>query len=533
MTTFFPIAFTVPQYVDVNGDPYSGAVLKPYRAGTTTNIVFANDSAGTTTAGSVQLNANGFPELSGNIIIPHIAETYKLALYPNQAAADSDTGAIWTIDNITLSGVDVSRFVNYAPDTGSANNYVISPSPAITSYVTGQIITLIPANTNTGASTLIVNGLAAQDIVRPDGSALNAGDMVDTGAYTLVYNGTNFTLNNPSTVEISKDTSPQLGSFLDTNGHMVQWSKGADVASAAALPILKDGNFFDVTGTTTITSINTSGHIGTVIKLQFDSALTLTHNATDLILPAGLDIVTAAGDVLEFVEYATGDWVCTNYLKASGSPIVVQDFTSSGTYTPTAGMSYCIVEAVGAGGGAGGALSASTDLVASSGGGAGAYCRSIISATTIGASQTVTIGAGGAGGVGSVNGSAGGATSLGSLVIAGGGSGGFYGRKSAAVLGGNGGTGSAGDIQIDGNDGGGCKISWETFSSPLNVFSAGGYGASSYFGGGSAGVHQQTGRSGTANSGAGGGGVSSYNNANTYTGGDGGSGRIIITEFFS
>lgn len=90
------------------------------------------------------------------------------------------------------------------------------------------------------------------------------------------------------------------------------WSKGADVASATALTLGTDGNYFDITGTTTITSIATKG-VGTVVKLHFDSALILTHNATDLVLPSGANIMTAAGDEAEFIEYASGDWRCTNY----------------------------------------------------------------------------------------------------------------------------------------------------------------------------------------------------------------------------
>lgn len=90
------------------------------------------------------------------------------------------------------------------------------------------------------------------------------------------------------------------------------WSKGADVASAAALTLGSDGNYFDITGTAAITSIVSKG-IGTVVKLHFDGILTLTHHATDLILPAGANITTAAGDEAEFVEYASGDWRCTSY----------------------------------------------------------------------------------------------------------------------------------------------------------------------------------------------------------------------------
>lgn len=113
-----------------------------------------------------------------------------------------------------------------------------------------------------------------------------------------------------------------IGSDINMNGNQLQWSKGADIASATALPILTDGNYFDVTGTTTVTSFNSTGVVGTVIKLHFDAALTLTHHATNLILPGAANITTAAGDEAEFVEYESGKYRCTVYTKASGQPIV-------------------------------------------------------------------------------------------------------------------------------------------------------------------------------------------------------------------
>lgn len=98
-----------------------------------------------------------------------------------------------------------------------------------------------------------------------------------------------------------------------------QWRKGADVASATALTLGSDGNYFDVTGTTTIASIAAKG-VGTVVKVHFDGILTLTHHATDLVLPGGANITTAAGDEAEFIEYVAGDWRCTNYSTAAASP---------------------------------------------------------------------------------------------------------------------------------------------------------------------------------------------------------------------
>lgn len=193
MTTYYPIAYIVPQYMDDNGDPYVGAVLKAYRAGTTTNIVFSVDTAGSSTATSIALNADGNPEVSGNVLIPYIAEAFKLALYPSQAAADSNTGAIWTVDNIPiLANANAVRYLEYAEDTGSADAYVITPIPAITAYAAGQVVTLIPTNNNTGASTISVSGLPNKDIKDAYGNALGAGFLNTSGMYTLLYNGTYF-----------------------------------------------------------------------------------------------------------------------------------------------------------------------------------------------------------------------------------------------------------------------------------------------------------------------------------------------------
>jgi hypothetical protein len=102
-------------------------------------------------------------------------------------------------------------------------------------------------------------------------------------------------------------------------------SKGADVASATELLLLRDGNSVDVTGTTTITSIENTADaigIGSHYTLQFDGILTLTHHATNLILPGGANITTAAGDIAVMYKYAAGDWRCVSYSKASGEAVV-------------------------------------------------------------------------------------------------------------------------------------------------------------------------------------------------------------------
>src|SRR6516164_2772921 len=72
----------------------------------------------------------------------------------------------------------------------------------------------------------------------------------------------------------------------------------------------------------------------------------------------------------------------------------VQKFTASGTYTPSVGMLFCIIECLGGGGGGGSAISASSSSsFAGGGGGSGEHSRKLANAATIGTQQTVTTGA--------------------------------------------------------------------------------------------------------------------------------------------
>ncbi len=98
-------------------------------------------------------------------------------------------------------------------------------------------------------------------------------------------------------------------------------AKGADIASAGTVNLdSATGNLVHITGTTTITAITlASGSERTVI---FDGSLTLTHNATTLILPGSANITTAAGDRAIFRGDGSGNTRCISYTKASGTAVV-------------------------------------------------------------------------------------------------------------------------------------------------------------------------------------------------------------------
>lgn len=133
----------------------------------------------------------------------------------------------------------------------------------------------------------------------------------------------------------------QSGSFsaltitrlLTLSAAPINAAKGSDIASGSTTNIgAATGNYVVVTGTTTITALGTV-QAGTTRAVKFAGALTLTHNATSLILPTGANITTAAGDVAVFVSEGSGNWRCASYMRADGTALTA----SGGVPTGSAG----------------------------------------------------------------------------------------------------------------------------------------------------------------------------------------------------
>jgi hypothetical protein len=109
-----------------------------------------------------------------------------------------------------------------------------------------------------------------------------------------------------------------------------------DIASAGTMDIgAVSSENLRVTGTATINILGTAAR-GTYRRLLFAAALTITHNATSLILLGGANIKTAAGDEAEFVSEGSGNWRCVNYVQAAKNPtfpvfLPVQNATGTGT----------------------------------------------------------------------------------------------------------------------------------------------------------------------------------------------------------
>lgn len=99
-------------------------------------------------------------------------------------------------------------------------------------------------------------------------------------------------------------------------------SGNGTIASAATTDIGAEiEKRLTVTGTTAITSFGTVA-AGTEKTLIFSGILTLTHNATSLILQTGANIATVAEDVLTIISLGSGNWRVTNYQRKDGKALV-------------------------------------------------------------------------------------------------------------------------------------------------------------------------------------------------------------------
>lgn len=225
----------------------------------------------------------------------------------------------------------------------------------------------------------------------------------------------------------------------------------------------------------------------------------------------------------------------------------IQTFLSSGTYTKPTGVRHIFVQAWG-GGGSGGSYTGQN----AAGGGGGGYFEKWIQASEVAATETVTIGNGGAARTGNTAGEAGGNTTFGSLVTAYGGSGGSVGV--AATTGGNGGdiqvggtlfrglgaSAAAGGIGVlwGGAAGGGVTDATTGHAGGTALYGGGGGGGScvetanshgaggvSIYGGSGGAAHATAGVAGSVPGGGGGG-------SGNGTSGAGGAGRVIVTEYY-
>ena len=145
----------------------------------------------------------------------------------------------------------------YAADAGANDTYVITLSPVPTSYTNGMVVHFKANTINTGAATLNVNSLGAKTIVKGVSTTLANNDILAGQFVTVIYDGTNFVLQNPVGVN---NLAPALGTWASaTQGADTQAATDGFIVGYATIP---QGN----TNTTTIKTDSAS--TPTVVRVQ-------------------------------------------------------------------------------------------------------------------------------------------------------------------------------------------------------------------------------------------------------------------------
>jgi hypothetical protein len=407
------------------------------------------------------------------------------------------------IDSLVADTADINA--------GTIDNTTIGTTTAAAAKVTTLDVTsTLALNGDTGVSGYVItsNGASAPTWQANANGLAIADDTTTNSSFYLTF--TSASTGNITTANVS---STKL-QFNPSTGALSSTLVGIDSDGTASVPSIfrtsdtNTGIFFPAADTIGLATGGVeaarlvSGLLSVPANSTAASAVRLfedTDNGTnyvDIIAPASI-----ASDSTLTLPSITGTLALNT--------MTTQVFLASGTYTRPTGLAYALVYVKG--GGASGASSTSAGFGAS--GGEGEEAWGLFTAATIGATQTVTIGAGGAAVTAntSANGNAGGTTSFGALVTAAGAAGGTRGNFGGAPsAGGSGGTG--GFYRMRGAAG-------------VTGADTGGTGPQYNPGGGKGGGIFAT--AAGANSGGGGGGGSTGNNS-----GAGGSGICVVYEYY-
>jgi hypothetical protein len=176
---------------------------------------------------------------------------------------------------------------------------------------------------------LLVAANNFSDIGSPSTARTNLG--LGTSSTADIDTDSTFAANSDTKVPSQKAVKTAVAALLPTaggtltgaiamSGAAINEAQGADIASASTVNLeAATGNYVNITGTTTITTITLSqGHRR---KVKFAGALTLT-NGSNLILLSGANITTVAGDIAEFVGEASSVVRMVSYERADGTALV-------------------------------------------------------------------------------------------------------------------------------------------------------------------------------------------------------------------
>lgn len=353
----------------------------------------------------------------------------------------ADLNKLWPVGSDPKSSMDehlrnlktalLNDFPGYAgtvavtgTDGGAANAYTLTPSNALPGYSNRMIAVFAPTVANTGASTLNVSGLGAKSIVSVSGAALVSGDLAVGTIYLAAYDGTSFRL-----TSTTKNYADQLaftsslpaqagnaGKYVTTDGTAASWAsivppqviRSARTANTI-LGVADSQKLIDITSGTFTQTFDAAATLGNGwfcwLRNNGTGDITLDPNGTETI--DGLaSYITYPGEAR--LVQCDGVTLTSTVISPFN-----KTFISSANFIKPPGYGYFGGQIWNGGNSGSKAISGQPGYA---GGGGGAFPFEIPS-SLFGASEAITIGAGGAGvtAVGTA-GNIGGVSSIGTLL---------------------------------------------------------------------------------------------------------------------
>lgn len=547
----------------VSGNPtytISSSLVLPGTITLGGNLTVAGYSVVSTAGGDIAIT----PDTTGQVIITNLqlatdmdVNEFAITNATTNGDVDIDTNGSGKVVINSTTGVD--EIINDGTmATATAAN--LSTSTAIKNYVdsvAGGGFTVILtcllgttanlsgtyANGASGVGATLTNN-STQVALTIDGVLTQVGDRIlvkdqtaadENGVYEVTTVGSgasNWVLTRTTDYDTAAEIIP--GTLVPVSSGTVNggsiWLETATVTTVGTDPIVF-AQFAQPGGTyvtlATVQTISGAKTFSNNVVLSGSSTLDLNAStAVDSILDE--DDMSSDSNTALATQQSIKSYV-DSQVSSAGRLVSIQTITANGTWTRPSGVTSIVVQIVGGGGGSGGcATTGSSSVSCSGGGGGGGYSQKLIDVSAL-ASETVTIGSGGAGGTaGATTGSTGGTTSFGALCTATGGSGGTGGVASfggTAANGGDGGVGASGDVNLYGDDGGTGQVVQGQQAILAN------YGGGSYF----AASRGADGATGTVSDGRlyGGGGAGIYLNPSksAAAGSDGADGVCIVFEY--
>lgn len=233
--------------------------------------------------------------------------------------------------------------VNFAVDTGTANTYVVALDASITTYTDGLQVVFRPLNSNSGTSTINLNGLGAKSIRLTDSNPISAGDIsagavIDvrystaTGFFHLTPNsaiyaadaGVSADAAAASASAASASASAASSSASSASSSASAASSSASAASTSASNASTSASNASTSASTATTQASNAATSASNASTSASTATTQASNASSSASAAAASAVSAAsaaGDSLTYANQAAAsyDSFDDRYLGAKAS----------------------------------------------------------------------------------------------------------------------------------------------------------------------------------------------------------------------